>query len=148
MRVPNRALLLEHLVQILREEVARAGSQAEWARRSKVNAPDLSSAVRGKRSPTRDILRALHLRKVFAYQQLSDRTQKLLGLDDVVALLREEVLKAGGQAEWARKRGVNRPNLNTVINGKRPPMNDVLRGLGLQKVFAYEWAGKPQRRRR
>jgi hypothetical protein len=62
---------LEDIVRMLRSEVKRAGSQAEWARRNSVNQPDLSCTITGKRPPTKDILRALNLRKVFAYEPLA-----------------------------------------------------------------------------
>jgi hypothetical protein len=59
---------LEDIVQLLRERVERAGTQAEWARRNDVNPADLSSTITGKRPPTKDVLRALKLKKVFAYE--------------------------------------------------------------------------------
>ena len=69
MAARNPILGLEEVVSTLREEVERAGSQAEWARKNRVNGPDLSSTITGKRPPTKDILRALKLKKVFAYQR-------------------------------------------------------------------------------
>ena len=134
----DRLLGLEDVVRILRDEVERAGSQAEWARQESVHSPDLCSTVTGKRPPTKDILRALRLKKAFAYQSISGRNRRLLKLEEVVRRLRAEVETAGGQAVWARKTGVNRPNMNCALTGKRPPMNDVLRALGLRKVYAYE----------
>jgi hypothetical protein len=70
------------------------------------------------------------------------RKRHLLRIEDVIRILREEVEDAGGQAEWARQMGVNRPNMNSAITGKRPPTRDVLKALGLRKVFAYEKALK------
>jgi hypothetical protein len=70
MKAPNPALLgLDDIIRLLRDQVERAGSQAEWARKNRVNGPDLSSTITGKRPPTKDILRALKLKKVFAYQR-------------------------------------------------------------------------------
>jgi ribosomal protein L30/L7E len=138
-----RLLALEEVTRILRAEVERAGSQAEWARKTGANVGDLSSAVTGKRPPTKAILRGLNLKKAFAYQSVSRnkvraRNKRLLRFEEVVRLLREEVAKGGGQAEWARKTGVNRANMNSTVTGKKPPTKDTLRVLGLQKVFAYE----------
>jgi hypothetical protein len=59
---------LEDIVRILREKVKRVGTQAEWARENDVNPADLSSTITGKRPPTKDVLRALKLKKVFAYE--------------------------------------------------------------------------------
>jgi hypothetical protein len=67
---------LKDIVRILRKEVKRAGSQAAWARETGVNQPDLSSTITGKRPPTKDILRALNLRKVFAYQREDEHGAK------------------------------------------------------------------------
>ena len=69
----------------------------------------------------------------------------ILGLEEVVRILREEVERAGSQAEWARRTGVSRPNLNSTITGKRPPTRDVLRALNLKKVFAYRKDSKGRR---
>ena len=139
---------LKEVVRLVRDEVEQAGSQAEWARKTGVNKPDLSSTVTGKRPPTRDILRALNLTKAFAYQRVSGRHRGLLRIEDVVDLLRDEVIRGGGQAGWARNMGVNRPNMNSTLTGRCPPMNDVLRVLGLKKVFAYEREGRPRERAR
>jgi DNA-binding phage protein len=75
------------------------------------------------------------------------RKQRILGLDEVVRILRQEVARAGSQAEWARETGVSRPNLNSTITGKRPPTKDVLNALSLKKVFAYTRGGKSRGKR-
>jgi hypothetical protein len=64
--------------------------------------------------------------------------QPLLRVADVVRVIQEEVRNAGGQAFLARKAGLNRPNLNSTLSGRRPPTGDILRAFNLQKVFAYE----------
>src|SRR5437764_11970650 len=74
----DRLIGLEDVVRMLRKEVERAGSQAEWARQGSVNSPDLSGTVTGKRPPTKDILKALRLKKAFAYQSISGRNRRLL----------------------------------------------------------------------
>lgn len=47
--------------------------------------------------------------------------REILELDDVVALLRQEVEKAGGQTVWSKKTDTNRTLLNRVLRGRRPP---------------------------
>ena len=76
------------------------------------------------------------------------RKQRILGLDEVVRILRQEVARAGSQAEWARETGVSRPNLNSTITGKRPPTKDVLNALSLKKVFAYTRQSQRRGKRR
>ena len=60
---------LEDIVRLLQERVKKVGTQAEWARKNDVNPADLSSTITGKRPPTKDVLRALKLKKVFAYER-------------------------------------------------------------------------------
>jgi hypothetical protein len=79
---------------------------------------------------------------------MSARKRPLLGLDEVVRILRKEVEQAGSQAEFARRTGVSRPNLNSAITGNRPPTRDVLQALNLKKVFAYERESKARVRSR
>jgi DNA-binding transcriptional regulator YdaS (Cro superfamily) len=140
MSARKQALLrIEDVVRVLREEVRNVGGQAELARKTGVNRPNLNSAITGKRSPTNDILRTLNLRKAFAYEKAKARElPELLRLERVARILRDEVGRAGSQAEWARNYGVHGPSLSGTITGKTPPTKDILRALGLQKVLAYE----------
>ena len=64
-------LRMDGVVRLLRDEVERADSQAEWARQNGVHMGSLNSTINGKEPPTKDIPRALSLRKVFAYEKLS-----------------------------------------------------------------------------
>jgi DNA-binding phage protein len=132
-------VLLDDVVRMARQEVDEAGSQAEFARKAGVRGSSLNSTVTGRKPPTRDLLRALNLQKVFAYEALmKNRNASTLGLDEVLGILRKEVEKAGGQTEFARKAGVNRPNLNSTLLNKRPPTRDILKALNLRKTFGYE----------
>jgi DNA-binding phage protein len=58
--------------------------------------------------------------------------------EDVVALLREEVDKAGGQVAWSKKTGVDRTNLNRILNGHIPPTKAVMVALKLRLVYARD----------
>jgi DNA-binding phage protein len=136
-------VLLDEVVRMAREEVDKAGSQAEFARKAGVRGSSLNSTVTGGRPPTKDVLRALNFQKVFAYEALmKNRNALTLELDEVLGILREEVEKAGGQTEFARKTGVNRPNLNSTLLKKRPPTRDILKALNLRKTFGYEPVAK------
>ncbi len=61
--------------------------------------------------------------------------QASLEREDVLALLQQEVNKAGGQVAWAKKIGVSRPNLNRILKGHRPLTEAVLTALGLRTVY-------------
>jgi hypothetical protein len=58
-------------------------------------------------------------------------------LDDreVLRLLRSEVEKAGGQAAWARREGVNRTMLNKVLNGRKLIPPSIIKALKLRTVY-------------
>ena len=62
------------VLSALREEIERAGTQLEWARRTGVNRTTLNQVINGRRKPTPDILRALNVQTVVAYQ--SKRAKK------------------------------------------------------------------------
>jgi len=71
---------------------------------------------------------------------------KVLEPEDVVALLRAEVQRAGGQAAWASKAGVSRIIVNKILNGHGLPTKKIIRALKLRPVFVAE--PRPARRRR
>jgi hypothetical protein len=71
--------------------------------------------------------------------------------EDVVAVLREEVDKAGGQVAWSKKTGVNRSNLNRVLKGHRPLPQTILVALKLRAVYiknvqAMQFGHRPYKR--
>jgi DNA-binding phage protein len=63
---------------------------------------------------------------------------KVLESNDVVALLRSEVGRAGGQAAWASKAGINRIVVNKILNGHGLPTKKIVRALKLRTVFISE----------
>jgi DNA-binding phage protein len=62
-------------------------------------------------------------------------TNHRLDLNDVLRLLRRDVERAGGQAEWARRTGVDRTHLNQVMRGRKLPAGRIVRALGLKKLL-------------
>jgi DNA-binding phage protein len=62
-------------------------------------------------------------------------TKNLFDESDVLRLLREDVDRAGGQSAWARRSGINRVNLNKMLNGKRPLSSSIVKALNLKRVF-------------
>jgi hypothetical protein len=140
MTVRTQPLLrVKVVVRLIQKEVRNAGGQAFLARKVGLNRPNLNSTLSGRRPPTGDILKAFNLQKVFAYETEGRiRDQEPLRMEGVVRLLRDEVVRADSQAEWARQNGVHVGSLNSTINGKEPPTKDILRALSLRKVFACE----------
>jgi plasmid maintenance system antidote protein VapI len=67
---------------------------------------------------------------------------RVLEVEDVVRLLRSEVERAGGQASWAKRAGVHRTVVNSVINGRRPPTKNMIMALNLRVVFVSK-SGPP-----
>lgn len=60
---------------------------------------------------------------------------RVLSRKDVIRLLREEVERVGGQVAWSKKMGINRAHLNLVLNGRRPPSENILAALNLDTVY-------------
>jgi DNA-binding transcriptional regulator YdaS (Cro superfamily) len=61
-------------------------------------------------------------------------------LHQVLALLRRECDKAGGQAAWAKAAGVSPAYVSDVLQGRREPGEGILRPLGVEKVVTYRRA--------
>jgi DNA-binding phage protein len=59
-----RVLEQKQIVDLLRADVIRAGSQEAWARMAGVQRTEVSKTITGKRSPSKPIIRALGLRVV------------------------------------------------------------------------------------
>lgn len=72
---------------------------------------------------------------------------KVLEPQDVIALLRAEVNRAGGQAAWAGKAGVSRIIVNKILNGHGLPTKNIIKALKLRTVFVHEQRPVRSRRR-
>jgi len=71
---PKRHLLSHHdVVELLRTEIDKAGTESEWARRTGANRTSLNLALKGRVGLQRNILEALGLRKivVVAYEPVN-----------------------------------------------------------------------------
>jgi DNA-binding transcriptional regulator YdaS (Cro superfamily) len=58
-------------------------------------------------------------------------------LHQVLALLRRECEKAGGQAAWAKAAGVSPAYVSDILHGRREPGESILRALEMVKVVTY-----------
>jgi hypothetical protein len=77
---------------------------------------------------------------IYQYGQQRGNVQ-IFELDEVVALLRREVEKAGGQVAWSKGSGIDRALLNKVLNGRRPPTAGMIKALNLRVVFTPQNKG-------
>jgi hypothetical protein len=60
---------------------------------------------------------------------------RVLDDDDIVHLLRAAVKREGSQAAFARRHGVDRGTMNSILNGKRRVTATLLKVFGLRKVY-------------
>ena len=65
-------------------------------------------------------------------------TKHFLDENDVLRHLPQEVEKAGAQAAWARRSGINRVHLNKVLNEKRSISPTIVKALNLKRGFTYK----------
>lgn len=56
-----------------------------------------------------------------------------LSADEVLAMIRDAVTKAGGQRAAARRFGVSAAYINDLVHARREPGDAILRALGLTK---------------
>jgi hypothetical protein len=70
---------------------------------------------------------------------------QIFELDDVIALLRRDVEKAGSQVAWSKRTGIDRSLLNGVLKGHRPPTAGMIAALNLRIVFTPGQGSWPKR---
>lgn len=63
--------------------------------------------------------------------------EKLLNIDDIVSLLREEVKTCGSQEAFAAKAGVTQQYVGDILRGQRAPGQKILDALGIEKIAYY-----------
>jgi hypothetical protein len=54
---------------------------------------------------------------------------------DVIGLLRVEIEKEGSQSAFARRHGVDRPNVNAMLSGRIPVSKDIADAIGLRRTY-------------
>jgi hypothetical protein len=59
----------------------------------------------------------------------------ILDEEDVIRLLRVAIEKDGSQSAWARRRSIDRPNVNAMLSGRIPVSKIVADALGLRRTF-------------
>ena len=63
---------------------------------------------------------------------------RVLDNGDVVHLLRAAVKREGSQAAFAKRYGLDRGTMNSILNGKRRVNATVLKAFGLRKVYVID----------
>jgi hypothetical protein len=62
----------------------------------------------------------------------------VLNDDDVLDFLRAGVEREGSQAAFAKRCGVDRTDLNAILNGRRRISTSLAKALGLRRVYVAE----------
>lgn len=65
----NKWLTTAQVLERLKREIKTFGSQVDWADANNVHPPQVSDVLAERRPPTKQILEALGLRKVAAYEE-------------------------------------------------------------------------------
>ena len=63
---------------------------------------------------------------------------RVLDDDDVVHLLRAAVKREGSQAAFAKRYGLDRGTMNSILNNKRRVSATLLKAFGLRKVYVID----------
>ncbi len=136
----------EDVLALLRKQVKKAGSQVAWSRKTGICRPNLNNILNEHRPLRGVILSALGLQIAYAKNIQAKRSAvQAFFYDGVLALLREQVSKAGGQVAWSKKTGINRSHLNLVLNRHRPLTDAVLAALEVRVVYVGDVQAVPIR---
>ena len=126
----------EDVLALLRKRVEKAGSQLAWSKKTGMCRPNLNNILNGRRPLRGVILPSLGLRVAYVRNSQSKPSAVRVFCDaEVLGLLREEINNAGGQVAWAKKNGFNRPQLNLMLNRRRPLTDSILAALQLRVVY-------------
>jgi DNA-binding transcriptional regulator YdaS (Cro superfamily) len=94
------------MIERLRAEVERAGSQSEFARKVGVERTVLNGMLRGRRHIPPSMWKRLKIKRIYL------ASTHHLDTAGVLTLLRSEIERAGGQSAWSRKTGIHRSVVN------------------------------------
>ena len=130
-RGPAMSVEPKDIIALLRAEIQKAGSVTAWANNASIDRAVVSATLHHKRSIPKRLIRALGLRSALS---MADEF-RLLEARDIRRLVRTEVAEAGSQSAWARKTGIPRPDINKVMQGRKPPSKKMIDALGLYVVF-------------
>lgn len=64
--------------------------------------------------------------------------RKIIGIKELLSIIREQVERAGGQKAFAETSGLSSGYVNEILAEKRPPGPKMLKFLGYRRVVNYE----------
>jgi hypothetical protein len=124
---PMKTLLVPDLLRLLRRDINRAGGQSEWARQMRICRTYINRVLNGRKPPGPSICRALGLKRAALpdVAKLSDAT-KVVDLEEVSFILREEIEKAGSISAWCQQVGLDRSHISQVLHKRKRLGNKIL----------------------
>ena len=75
---------------------------------------------------------------LLASGNFGSRAGLILDDKDVLLLLRAAIKQEGGISAFAKRHGMGRSPLSSMLNGKRPVSSTLVKALGLRKVYALD----------
>lgn len=129
----QRLLNVQNVLELLRRDVKRAGSQSAWARRAGVDRTYVNKVLQGSRTPGAQILKALKLRAVVVCAGPAHL--------ELLPILQRAVRQAGSISAWSRHAGIDRAVVSLVMHGKRIPAQHVFRALKQKRLTGYVYQG-------
>jgi len=132
----------EEVRSILDAELQASGGQKRWAAKVGARSQDVNNFIHGRRWPMKIILNSLGFERVVLFQRndhgaSGSVSNRLLSQEQVAELTAAAVAKAGSQSEWARQVVARQSDVSAMIGTRRMPSTQILKALGLQKVFFY-----------
>jgi hypothetical protein len=122
------------ILRLLRKDVAKAGSQLAWSQKHGYDRTVLNVILSGGRPVLPKVCELLNLRTAYV-RDIRQDDLAVLEDEDVLNLLRADIARVGGQSAWARIHEHERSHVNRVLAGKKPITPEILRRLGLKRVY-------------
>jgi hypothetical protein len=136
-----KILHIEDVLELLRRDIARVGTQTEWARQMGIDRPAISKVLSGRLLPPGSLCQALKLKWVIARRvPTGDEATNLviISQQNILKILREEIEKVGGVSSWSKLVGVDRSRVSQVLHNKRKSLGPkLLSALGLSEVLVH-----------
>jgi DNA-binding phage protein len=122
----------DDVLELLRLDIDRVGSQSEWARRMGIERSAINKMLNGHILPSSSICSALKLKWVIVRR---GSKPVVVSNREVTMILHEKIKKAGGIASLSRSVGVDRTHLSKVLHRRKCPSEKILAILNLTEVL-------------
>jgi DNA-binding phage protein len=124
---------VEDVLALLRRDIDRVGSQAEWARQTGIDRSMINLVLNGQRLPPLKLCQALGLKWVITNQ--ANSKSRIITNRDFLLIMSEAIRKAGSLSAWSRQIGVERSYMCHVLHGRAVPSGKLLAALNLSEVL-------------